>query len=85
MAIGAQDYIDKLLVKKYAGKQVENHEGLMEKMVDPEKMMETMNDIAYVQRNMLALSNKLGNICAQINAKARYKAKGQRFIQDLNG
>ena len=54
-------------------------------MVDPEKMMETMNDVAYIQRNMLALSNKLGNICAQINAKARYKASGQRCLQRSNG
>lgn len=84
MAVGAQDYIDKLLVKKYAAKQVENHEGLMEKMVDPEKMMETMNDLASVQRNMLALSNKLSSICSQVNSKARYKS-GQRFLQNFNG
>ena len=84
MAVGAQDYIDKLLVKKYAGKQVENHEDIVNKMVDPNKMMETMNDVAAVQRNMLALSNKLSCICSQINAKARYKS-GQRFMKNFNG
>lgn len=38
MAIGAEDYIDQLLVKKYAEEKVDNHEN-MESMVDPSKMM----------------------------------------------
>lgn len=80
MAIGAKDYIDKLLVKKYSTEKVDNHENLIESMVDPEKMMDTMNDLAAVQRNMLALSNKLNSVCSQINAKARYKS-GQRFLE----
>lgn len=80
MAVGAQDYIDKLLVKKYAKEKVENHENMVESMVDPEKMMETMNDVAAVQRSMLALSNKLSSVCSQINAKARYQS-GQRFLK----
>lgn len=84
MAVGAQDRIDKLLVSKYATKQVENHEDIVSKMVDPNKMMETMNDVAAVQRNLLAMSNKLSSICAQINSKARYKS-GQRFLQNFNG
>lgn len=84
MAVGAQDNIDRLLVKKYAGKQVDNHEDIVSKMIDPNKMMETMNDVAAVQRTMLAMSNKLANICSQINSKARYKS-GQRFLQSFNG
>ncbi len=84
MAVGAQDNIDRLLVKKYASKQVDNHEDIVSKMIDPNKMMETMNDIATVQRTMLAMSNKLANICSQINSKARYKS-GQRFLQSFNG
>ena len=84
MAVGAQDNLDRLLVKKYSGKQVENHEDIVSKMVDPNKMMETMNDVAAVQRTMLATSNKLASICSQINSKARYKS-GQRFLQSFNG
>jgi len=80
MAVGAKDYIDKLLVKKYSTEKVDNHDNLIESMVDPNKMMETMNDLAMVQRNMLALSNKLTSVCSQINAKARYKS-GQRFLE----
>ena len=83
MAVGAQDNLDRLLVKKYSGKQVENHEDIVSKMVDPNKMMETMNDVAAVQRTMLAMSNKLASICSQINSKARYKS-GQRFLQSFN-
>ena len=73
MAVGARDYIDKLLVKKYADEKVDNHDS-MELMVDPQKMLEVMNDIASIQRNMFALSHKLSNTCYAFNARAaRYK------------
>ena len=73
MAVGARDYIDKLLVKKYAEEKVDNHDA-MESMVDPDKMLEAMNDLAAVQRNMFALSQKLYSSCYAINARsARYK------------
>ena len=76
MAVGARDYIDKLLVKKYADEKVDNHEA-MESMINPEKMLEVMNDVAMVQRNMFMLSQKLASACYAVNAKARYRAKGQ--------
>ena len=69
MAVGARDYIDKLLVKKYADEKVDNHEA-MESMVNPEKMLEAMNDVANIQRNMFMLSQKLCSTCYAINAKA---------------
>lgn len=73
MAVGARDYIDKLLVKKYADEKVDNLDA-MESMVDPNKMLEAMNDVAAVQRNMLALSQRLSYTCYAINARtARYK------------
>jgi len=73
MAVGARDYIDKLLVKKYADEKVDNLEA-MESMIDAEKMLETMNDVAAIQRNLLALSAKLSSTCYAINARAaRYK------------
>jgi hypothetical protein len=62
MAVGARDYIDQLLVKKYADEKVDNHDSL-ESMVDPNKMLEAMNDVAMIQRNMFALSHRLENIC----------------------
>lgn len=75
MAIGARDYIDKLLVKKYADEKVDNHENSVESMVDPQKMLEAMNDVANIQRNMFILSQRLHATCYAINAKARYKTK----------
>lgn len=75
MAIGARDYIDKLLVKKYADEKVDNHDA-MESMIDANKMLEVMNDVAIIQRNMFALSQQLQRTCYAINARtARYKEK----------
>ena len=73
MAIGARDYIDRLLVKKYANEQVDNHDSI-ENVVDAEKMLEVMNDVAAIQRNMFVMSEKLYNTCYAFNARAaRYK------------
>lgn len=73
MSVGAQDYIDQLLVKKYSKEQVDNHEA-MESMVDPEKMMSAMNDLASVSRNMFILNQKLKSACYSIKAaNAKYR------------
>ncbi len=72
MAIGARDYIDQLLVKKYAQVQVDNHSNVTS-MVRPEKMMEAMNDYASMHKNMFVLNQKLNSACSKINARtARY-------------
>ncbi len=73
MAIGAEDYIDQLLVKKYADEKVDNHDN-MESMVDPNKMMGAMNDYASMYRNMMMLKQRLNIACYAVNAKnARYQ------------
>lgn len=72
MAIGAEDYIDQLLVKKYAEEKVDNHDN-MESMVDPNKMMGAMNDYANMYKNMMLLKQRLNIACYAVNAKnARY-------------
>ena len=72
MAVGAEDYIDQLLVKKYAEEKVDNHENVSS-MVNPEKMMSAMNDYAAMSRNMFALNQQLSKACSRINARtARY-------------
>lgn len=76
MSIGAKDRIDKLLVKKYAQKQVDNHDLTANKMVDPEKMMSAMNDYAAVQQNIMFMSNRITDICAGLRAKSRYVGMG---------
>lgn len=68
MAIGAHDYIDQLLVQKYATEKVDNHDGV-QSMVNPEKMMEAMNDYANMSRNMFALNQRLNSACSAIRAK----------------
>ena len=69
MAIGAEDYIDQLLVKKYAEEKVDNHDNL-ESLVEPEKMLEAMKDQAEMYRNMIAIKQRLNIACYAINAKA---------------
>ena len=73
MAVGAKDKIDKLLVKKYAKEKVDNHDFSAASMIDPDKMLEAMNDYAAVQRNMFILSNRLSDLCSGLKAKSRYK------------
>ena len=70
MAVGARDYIDKLLVKKYADEKVDNHEA-MESMINPDKMLEAMNDVAAIQRNMFMLSQKLSLSLIHISEPTR--------------
>ncbi|MFA7659255.1 MAG: hypothetical protein WCY19_07460 [Candidatus Gastranaerophilaceae bacterium] len=73
MAIGAIDYIDQLLVKKYAQEKVDNHDPI-ESMIQPEKMMEVMNDYSNMSKNMFALSQKLTSACYAVNARnAQYR------------
>jgi hypothetical protein len=78
MGVGAEDYIDKMLVQKYQEEKVDNHDGT-ESMVDPQKMLEAMNDYASTLRNMVQLRQRLNIACYAINARtARYqKSMGQ--------
>lgn len=79
MGVGADDYIDRMLVQKYQEEKVDNHDN-MESMVDPKKMMEAMNDYASTMRNMIELRQRLNIACYAINARsARYqKSIGQQ-------
>ena len=79
MGVGAEDYIDKKLVQKYQEEKVDNHDNI-ESMVDPNKMLEAMNDYASTLRNMMELRQRLNIACYAVNARtARYqKSMGQR-------
>lgn len=48
MAVGPRDYIDQLLVKKYADEKVDNPQ--IAKMVEPEKMMNAMGDFSDMRK-----------------------------------
>ena len=71
MAIGARDFIDKLLVEKYAQEKVDNHdvESLTSK-VSADDMMSAMNATGDAYRTMLALNNRLTMVCYGVVAKS---------------
>lgn len=74
MAVGARDYIDKLLVQKYSNEKVDNHdESAMTSRVSANDMMAAMNTSAAHFRDMLALNHRLTMVCYGVVAKsARY-------------
>ena len=74
MAIGARDYIDKLLVEKYAQEKVDNHdENAMTSRISANDMMTAMNNSANNFKNMLLLNQRLSMVCYGVIAKsARY-------------
>ena len=78
MAIGAEDYIDQLLVKKYAEEKVDNHDN-MESLVDPATTLDAMVDQAEMYRNMIAIKQRLNIACYAINAKAARYTKTSRY------
>ncbi len=71
MAIGARDFIDKLLVEKYAQEKVDNHEAdsLVSK-VSADDMLGAMNNYANNYRTMLALNNRLTMVCYGVVSKS---------------
>lgn len=73
MGVGANDYIDKMLVQKYQSEQVDNHDNA-DSIVAPEEMLGAMNDAASVERCMFELQQRLSVACYAINARtARYQ------------
>ena len=56
--IGPQDYIDELLVKKYAERQVNNMEDVTKYAISPEKYWEIMRDYSQVKMTMYNISSK---------------------------
>ena len=64
MAIGAHDNLDRALVKKYQSLKVDN--AIVESsMIDPNKMMATMNDYANAHMEAFRIQQALRNICTK--------------------
>jgi len=78
MAVGAQDYIDQLLVKKYADQQVDNHDN-MESLVPAETMLRSMNDQGKTQQDMLSVQNSISG--AGSNVLNKLRAATARYIK----
>lgn len=64
MAIGAHDKLDKALVKKYQSMKVDN--AIVENsMIDPNKLMNTMNDYANAQMEAYRIHQALRDLCTK--------------------
>ncbi len=76
MAVGARDFIDKLLVEKYAQEKVDNHdEGALVSRISADDMMSAMNTSANNFRTMLELNKRLTMVCYGVVSKsAKYSA-----------
>ena len=71
MAVGARDFIDQLLVEKYAQEKVDNHEeDAFVSKVSADDMYASMNMSASNYRTMLALNNRLTMICYGVVSKS---------------
>ena len=80
MAIGAREFIDKLLVEKYANEKVDNHEAdSLVSRVDADDMMYAMNAACSTYKTMLALNNRLTSVCYGVVSKtAKYNSYATR-------
>ena len=71
MSVGARDFIDKLLVEKYAQEKVDNHDdNAFTSKISAEDMMSAMNTSANNFKSMLAMQNRLTMVCYGAVAKA---------------
>ena len=71
MAIGAREFIDKLLVEKYSNTQVENHnEDALVSKVSADDMMYAMNASAANFKTMIALNKRLTSVCYGVVSKS---------------
>lgn len=67
MAIGAKDRLDKALVKKYQSAKVDNAV-IQNSMVDPNKMMDTLNDYANAHLEAYRIQQSLHDLCLKAMA-----------------
>ena len=71
MAVGAREFIDKLLVEKYAQEKVDNHnEDAMVSKVNPDDMLYAMNTASQMYKTMMALNNRLTGVCYGVVSKS---------------
>jgi len=80
MTVGAKDFIDKLLVEKYAQEKVDNHDAdSLESKVSADDMMTAMNHTSNSYKTMLALNSRLTMVCYGVVAKSAKYVKTEEF------
>ena len=87
MTIGAQDNLDRALVKKYQSLKVDNAI-VQSSMIDPNKLMNTMNDYANAHMEAFRIQQALKDICTKaISMNIQYtkmkspKSKKERIAE----
>ena len=71
MAVGAKDFIDKLLVEKYAQEKVDNHDdSALVSRIPASEMLTAMDASANHFKNMLLLNQRLSMVCYGVVAKS---------------
>lgn len=87
MTIGAQDALDKSLVRKYANLKVDNAI-VQNSMIDPNKMMSTLNDYANAHMEAFRIQQALKDVCSKaISMNIQYtrmksaKSKKERLAE----
>ena len=80
MAIGAREFIDKLLVDKYSNEKVDNHdEDALVSKVNPDDMLYAMNAASSNYRNMLNLNARLTMVCYGVVSKSAKYVKTDSY------
>ena len=79
MAIGARDFIDKLLVEKYAQEKVDNHnEDALTSRISADDVMRIMNYVSTNTMTQMKLSRRLSIACYAVNAmSANYNQRAR--------
>ena len=71
MAVGARDFIDKLLVEKYAQEKLDNHDAdSLVSRISADDMLTAMDNSSNTYRTMLALNNRLTSVCYGVVSKS---------------
>jgi hypothetical protein len=71
MAIGAKDFIDKLLGEKDAQEKVDNHEAdSLVSRVSADNMLYAMSQSSESYKTMLTLNSRLTRVCYGVVAKS---------------
>ncbi|MCQ2738700.1 MAG: hypothetical protein MJ237_00575 [bacterium] len=81
MAVGARDFIDKLLVEKYAQEKVDNHDSMaLVSKVQADDMLDAMNMNSDSYKTMLALNTRLTMVCYGVVAKSAKYVKTEALL-----
>ncbi len=81
MAIGAREFIDKLLVEKYSQEKVDNHnEDALVSKVNADDMMYAMNAASSNFKTMMALNNRLTAVCYGVVSKSAKYVKTEEAV-----